>query len=101
MKTHTLREEYADVVAFQWFKQGQDKRVGTIAEARKRSADTLWESCPVGCGKSIDEHGICFATKWYTVVCPSDWIVKHEDGTYNVMKDVDFKQKYRSKNNAR
>lgn len=48
--------------------------------------------CP-DCGKRYGDHGWIDQNK-DLVVCPGDWVIELDDGTYDVFSDQEMKEKY-------
>ena len=89
----TYRRIPREVEAVQWFKNGDHPKDGPAdSEGRVvryfRLAGVGAQKC-TGCGYRMHEHG------WIDqpedqIVCPGDWIVTGEYGTYDVYSDTDF-----------
>ena len=86
--TYTLKEEYSDVIATQWFEHGAHAVVG------KLTTFTMNMLCKK-CGKT--PLGMLRGKTPKSIVCPSDWILEYPDGKLSVMSDKEFKKKYKRK----
>ena len=87
MKTYyTLKT----INAKQWFKVGDalEANIGKFFENQ-------CSDC-VSCGKLISKHGRMFCpSHGFTLVCPGDWIVKRDDGTFYTIKKEIFDKEYK------
>jgi len=72
------------VEAKQWFKDGDHEKVKDYFNYN--------EKCLI-CGKPTDGHGELVTLEGGRIICPSDWIIKDENG-YSVVKDSIFKEIY-------
>lgn len=81
--------------AIQWFKHGDHPKVYKYVDGLAGTRQELYANLLCSyCRMKDDIHGWIECPRHGCTVCPSDWIIKDENGEYSVCKDKDFKELY-------
>ena len=80
----------------QWFKHGDHPKVLEMHNELTWLFDDPCEEDKGHCDKPCYDHGCfwCEATGNWKLVCPTDWILKYEDGHHEKRTDAQFKLEF-------